>query len=729
MIADSQNTTDLISHRLGTVILEPDGPVVAGSVGQWTLVYTVGSYGVDEGGTIKVAQRMMSDWETPQFDDPTAPAYTTVKTNGQAKLRPYYHRKAYDRPWSTCLVIDVYDGSLEPGETVTITLGDRSQESPGIRAQTFQETKHEFRVLVDPTNASVVRRLPASPAFPIVAGPPVELVCIVPSQAVVGETIDIFIKGQDQWHNPTPAPEALSLRWVGQGEATIEGQRLTFQRPGSGYVLAATPDGQFSCRSNPITAFEQEPKYKRYWGDLHAQTQATVGTGTEEEYFSFGRDMARLDFISHQGNDFQVTDEAWRRLNEVGRTFHQDGKFVVFPGYEWSANTPAGGDRNVFYLEEGLPIFRSSHWQVSEIPENELTPAHPANVLFERLRQHVDLDQVLLGAHVGGRYADIRRYFDEELGPLVEVLSCWGIFEWLLWDAFDRGYIVGVMCNSDGHKGRPGAEGPGAGEFGIRGGLTCVLAEALTRPDIFAALKARRCYGSSGPRIDLSFSMAGQPMGSVIDSDGQVEVRAAARGAAPVEALLLYQGKEIIRRVQPPAFDDVADSKRLRISWQGSRIRGRGRRVTWDGFIRASGVTIMAAKTVAFDAKIDGIVTQTSHELTFKSSTAGDTDGVELVLDQPGQGALVFDSAVGRCEVELDQLQQEPKWFNFGGLGMQVCFERYPEAISEAEISLSEMVDPPAGQTTPYFVKLIQTDGHMAWSSPIYIRRSPARSL
>jgi hypothetical protein len=79
------------------------------------------------------------------------------------------------------------------------------------------------------------------------------------------------------------------------------------------------------------------------------------------------------------------------------------------------------------------------------------------------VRKHVPLDRVLLGSHVGGRYADIKLYFDQELGPLVELVSCWGVFEWMLWDAFDCGYIVGIMCNSDGHKGRPGAEGPGRG--------------------------------------------------------------------------------------------------------------------------------------------------------------------------------------------------------------------------------------------------------------------------
>lgn len=718
---------NLISQRLGVVTLEPAGPVIAGSLGQWRLVYTVGSYGLDEGGTIKLAQRMVSDWETPQFDQPAASGYTTVTTSGPAKLRPYYHRKAYDRPWSTCLVIDVYDGSLAPGDIVTITLGDQSQGSPGIRAQTFQEKTHEFRLLVDPTNAAVVRPLPTSPKFPIIAGELVELVCILPSQALAGQPIQIFVKGQDRWNNPTPAPAQLNFTWEGSSQATIAGSQLTLDTPGSGYLIVSTTDGALSndsalsCRSNPITVFEQAPKYKRYWGDLHAQTEATVGTGSEEEYFTFGRDVARLDFISHQGNDFQMTDEDWGRLNETTRAFHEDGRFVVFPGYEWSANSPAGGDRNVFYLEEGWPIMRSSHWQIPQVPEDEKTPAHPANVLFERIRQFVDPHKVLLGSHVGGRYADIQGYFDEALGPLVEVLSCWGVFEWLLWDAFEQGYVVGVMCNSDGHKGRPGAEGPGAGEFGIAGGLTCVLAESLSRPAIFAALKARRCYGVSGPRLDLDFTIDQQPMGSVIESRGQAQLQAAVKGTAPLESLTLFRAKEAIKVAQPAAFSATTASRRIRLSWQGSRMRGRGRRVTWDGLIRISGAMLVSAATVAFDAKTDGILHQTRHELRFKSSTTGDTDGIDLYLDQSERGTIIFDSQVGRCEVNLADLSPK-KQFNFGGLGMQLWVERYPEQLTEYEASLSETISPPAGQTTPYFVKVVQTDGHMAWSSPIYIK-------
>src|SRR5881398_2918804 len=109
-----------LAQRLGTVTIDPAGPVVAGSYGQWTITLTVGSLGIDEGGTIKLAQRFASDWEPSQFDKPTASGYSTVRTSGEAKLRPHYEKKGHDRPWMQCIIIDVYDGSLAPCDTVTI---------------------------------------------------------------------------------------------------------------------------------------------------------------------------------------------------------------------------------------------------------------------------------------------------------------------------------------------------------------------------------------------------------------------------------------------------------------------------------------------------------------------------------------------------------------------------------------------------------------------------------
>jgi hypothetical protein len=556
--------------------------------------------------------------------------------------------------------------------------------------------------------------------FPVVAGPAVELVAIVPTQAAVGEPIEVFVKGQDRWGNPTPCPDSLHLAWEGDAEVGIDDRRLTFTGPGSGFVLASA--GDVNGRSNPVTCHAEPPGFRRYWGDLHAQTETTIGTGSDEEYFRFGREVARLDFMSHQANDFQVTDENWRDLQQTIRRFHEDGHFVVFPGYEWSANTFAGGDRNVIYRIEDQPIFRSSHWQVPTAPPDERSPAHPASVLFERLHRHVGADNVIVAAHVGGRYADVRQYHDGGLCKLVEIASCWGVFEWLLWDALETGHVVGVVCNSDGHKGRPGAEGPGAGEFGIAGGLTCVLVPELTRKAVFQALRERRCYGTTGPRIDLSFQIDRQPMGSVLEIDGEVTAGASVKAAGPIESLTLLRGREPVAVTRPSAFDEVTSSRRIRVRWQGARIRGRGRRVTWSGVIRTEGMRIEEAQTFAFDSAADGITEVASHEVHFSSKTTGDADGIDLWLDRTEGGRIVFESPVGQCQVAVGELEAERSW-SFGGMDMRVTIQRYPERVTETELSLSTALSPPPDRAAPYLAKVLQVDGHMAWSSPVYLTR------
>ena len=115
--------------------------------------------------------------------------------------------------------------------------------------------------------------------------------------------------------------------------------------------------------SNPLRAIEN-PTLLHFWGDLHGQSDETLGTNTARDYFAFGRDRAFLDICAHQGNDFQMTISFWEELNALTAEFDEPGKFVAIPGYEWSANTAVGGDRNVFYQSEGRPIYRSSHAQI-----------------------------------------------------------------------------------------------------------------------------------------------------------------------------------------------------------------------------------------------------------------------------------------------------------------------------------------------------------------------------
>src|SRR6185437_633694 len=142
------------------------------------------------------------------------------------------------------------------------------------------------------------------------------------------------------------------------------------------------------------------------------------------------------------------------------------------------------------------PIHRSSSILVSD----QGTDCYTAAALFAALRGE---DAVVI-AHVGGRYADLAAAHDGRLQRAVEVHSTWGTFEWLLHDAFALGHRPGVVCHSDDHKGRPGAARPGASTFGAIGGLTCYLMPELTRDALFAALRSRHHYGTTGTRMFLT---------------------------------------------------------------------------------------------------------------------------------------------------------------------------------------------------------------------------------
>src|SRR5215472_10772597 len=115
-----------------------------------------------------------------------------------------------------------------------------------------------------------------------------------------------------------------------------------------------------------------------------------------------------------------MTGAFWRQLNALSKEFDRPGRFVCIPGYEWSANTAVGGDRNVHYRHEGETIHRSSHAQTLDALDmiDEEGDARTAPALFAKLQGK---DCVVM-AHVGGRYADIK-YSHHPMETAVEVHS------------------------------------------------------------------------------------------------------------------------------------------------------------------------------------------------------------------------------------------------------------------------------------------------------------------
>jgi Protein of unknown function (DUF3604) len=737
-----------LPEHMGSIKLVTPGPFVAGSHVELVLVYTAGTFGIDDTGMVKISWRTTSDFAKPQFDKPHAANFTTVEASNGAKLEVWYDRLNI-RPYANTLLIRVGRGYLRAGDTLTIRMGDRRQGSPGLRLQTNVESNVELRTAVDAFATYEFCELPVQPAFDLIPGPAARWKAIGPSLALVGEAFRMAIVAEDMWGNPTEdAAATLALKSSrplaglpdtvvikkGEGPRVIENLIVT---EAGDVDISVSAEGRLLARANPLRVVVAAP-LRRYWADLHGQSGETIGMGTAEEYFRYARDKAFVDMVGHQGNDFQITDGFWEKLNALTKEFDVPGKFVCLPGYEWSGNTGMGGDRNVFFRREGRPIRRSSHILVEGAASSDAV--YTADKLFAALQG----EDCRVIAHVGGRYADVKYAHDGRIERTVEVHSSWGTFEWILHDAFDMGYRVGVVCHSDDHKGRPGATTPGASTFGAIGGLSCYFMPELTRDALFEALRTRRHYGTTGTRMFLDvratfqadvtgfsedpqlgpaeeFPVREAMMGDIIQPGGlPMKLFVEAIGTAPIERIDVLHGTRVVQSARPYSSADLGP--RVRVRWQGAEYRGRGRETVWQGKLSVTGNRIARFAPVNFlnpERKVEEV--SPGAALAWTSVTTGNLAGIDLWLEDARAGTLRLETNVVSGEVDLARLADDTIAFDGGGLGRRLSVYRLPEGEWSRQLTLEHGVTFAGGADLPVYVRVTQADGHQAWSSPIYL--------
>lgn len=745
-------------EQLGTATITPDGNFEAGSYASFTLTYTAGLYGIDDSGSLRVCFRFASDQSSPQFDDPKGANYTTVEASNGAVLQTRWDPKANVRPWDRTLWIKVVKGYLTEGETITIRFGVTEQGGPGMRLQTFCEDTFEFRVLADPIATFNFQPLPDQPMISIVPGKPERYIAVLPTRRRVDQEFALKMKGEDKWGNPSnQCDTTLTIEADGDinglpdsvtftpGDFKMEIPGLTVSKPGRVSIRLKDGDGNVVAESNPLVI--ENTDLIHYWGDMHGQTEETIGTGSADQYFTFARELAFVDACAHQGNDFQITDEFWAELNRLTAEHDRPGEYVALPGYEWSGNTSLGGDRNIYFPTDDRIIRRSSHALI-EGGDTDGTDALTCGALFEALEKNEEWD-VVMYAHCGGRYADISVAHDGRFEKSVEVHSSWGSFEWLLHDAFKLGYRVGVVTNSDGHKGRPGASFPGAGKFGAIGGLTCFLMDKLDRETLLDCQRQRRHYGSTGgPNgrmiIDMlgNFSEAGKLyhddpalfdtakgksatealMGDIVHlPSGEMELNVSVETTSPIERVDIFNGVDLIETVRPYGEDDLGE--RIRVHWEGAEYRGRFREVIWDGSAEVSGNTVVSSAPLNFLNR-DKTLHRDGNTLSWNALTTGNFGGFDITLKDGQNGTLKLDTPLVKFEKAISEIGLEDTIFDESGdLPRFVKVFRLPTENNHRSLTFTRRISLKDAGDNPIYIRLTQEDGTRAWTSPIYVYR------
>ncbi len=497
-----------VNNTIAKVFLSINNATAGASI-NCSLKITLGTFGLQKGGSIKVLFRAISDMGTPQFSDPKADNYVKITAaDSKAVLIPEnsttgIHHKLHERPWWKGMILTLLNKSLDPETQIILKFKN-------WRVQTFVEDKWELKIFIDPWGIGRFSEIHNSPLISIKAGKPRKLTVITSTLAETNKSVPVFVRVDDTWGNPCIKQDGnCQIIWQTKDGTKIKtanvrkGRSITHIKGDKKTKFVKAVFKKISATSNPLV-FKKKCERNLFWADLHGQSEETVGvkSNTNEDFFRAARDYGRLDVASHQGNDFQLSNAFVKIINKLSRKFNKNGNFVVIPGYEWSGNVSLGGDRNVFFENEQEEIFRSSNALIKDGKTKNI--AATVTDLYAKLE-----GKAIVAAHSGGRKANLN-FHNKKLEKLVEVYSAWGNSEELFFEALEKNYKVGIMANSDGHTGRPGFEMPTRDLFPQKGGLTCILANNLTRNEIFNSLKNRHCYATSGHRPFIDFCIKDQ---------------------------------------------------------------------------------------------------------------------------------------------------------------------------------------------------------------------------
>ena len=635
------------------------------TAGEWTgivLDYEVGAAGMADGAWFKATFKFYSDWALFQTADPAGANYVSAEYQagpcvpGQSpatvqSLKVRFDQKGHERPFQKAIIVDTVDGYLKPGDHIVLRLGDRRFGGPGTRVQTFVEKGFLFRCYCDPLGTSRFAAVAPDLCIDVVPGRP-EAIEMAASRIVRrGAAFPLRVRTEDAWGNTcwntggiVDVTAALDGRPVyeravelaPEGWATALIDDLPAGEAGELAVTARLRDApRVGARTFYVTVDEAFAYARNYFGDLHVHSDDTVGTNDTRYNLTYGRDVAGLDVLGYTANDFNVTKERWDKAVALIHALNRPGTFVCYPGTEWCGSSCAGGDHNVVFLRDGDPEFpfdrhgnvcRSFEWNEDMASDTIEPGAWPLEELWATYIH--DPEGHLLIPHVGGRRC-ILDWHHPVLERLVEIGSAWGHFPWLYEEAMRRGYKLGAAANGDEHRGRCGGGVPGTAVFGTRGGVTGILADALDRASVGAALRARHTFATTGERIAGLASCAGQLQGDEFEHSGPARIRYRFLGDRGFDEIVAVDHTGIIRRRNLQKEAGFSE-RRIRVSWGGARIRDRYRWAEWKGRITVVNGVVNHFEARGFEHTEEACWRESATTLGFRSDTYGDTDCIEM---------------------------------------------------------------------------------------------------
>ncbi|WP_319589327.1 DUF3604 domain-containing protein [uncultured Draconibacterium sp.] len=314
-------------------------------------------------------------------------------------------------------------------------------------------------------------------------------------------------------------------------------------------------------------------EYTLLLGDLHEHSEGSycwpAGTdGTLHDDYRYGLYSEGYDFVGITDHAEGMDEAYWRKNLRIADFYNEEGLYVAIPSIEWTRSTPKGyskipkgvGHRNIIFAstEEAEKFVRNGNEMYSSnSPECDYAPK-----LWEFIKEK-NIDCVAIPHHVTDETHpcdwSVR---NEEIEPIVELFQCRGNAEYRgcprennvdrhqtthCDEAFmdyalrEKGYNIGFI---------------GSGEHNSMGiGLAALWVKEVSRKGILEALRARRCFGTTGDKIFMDVKVNDIAMGGVTKLKGVPEIYIKTQGEKEIERVELLRNSRVVQTWKPENGD------------------------------------------------------------------------------------------------------------------------------------------------------------------------------
>ncbi len=299
--------------------------------------------------------------------------------------------------------------------------------------------------------------------------------------------------------------------------------------------------------------------YTLLFGNLHEHTNisrcALRGDGELHENMRFGLDVEKYDFVALTDHGYDLYEVAWRKTRRVARFYNDGPHFVALPAYEWTLSSPkkppGSGHRNVIFSSDAeaaqFICERANNVYHCHMPESNLP-----DKVWQLLRDK-KIKAVTIPHHTVDQVHPMDwDYHDPEYQCVVEIFQARQSCEHAgcpreqprrtelpggyVQDALARGYKMGFIASGDHNH------------MGL--GLAALLVKEVSQEGVIEALRARRCYATTGDKIFIDFRINEAIMGEEIAVASRPHIQATIEAAAPLTSIVLFRDGRIIHELK-----------------------------------------------------------------------------------------------------------------------------------------------------------------------------------